>query len=90
VAWRRSGAGTEADAGRAGATGDDVQGSFVRAGGAREPSAGAKPMASGEQMALARGRWTNRSWSTAQWKQRIGSRVVRTGAKAGDAGARIE
>jgi hypothetical protein len=29
--WRRSGAGTEANAGRAGATGDDVQGSCVRA-----------------------------------------------------------
>jgi hypothetical protein len=31
------------------------------AGGAHEPSAGAKPTASGEQTALARGRWANKS-----------------------------
>jgi hypothetical protein len=73
-----------------GATGDVVQGSYVRAGGAREPSAGAKPTASGEETALARGRWANKSWSAAQWKQRIGLGVAKTGAKAGDAGARIE
>jgi hypothetical protein len=60
------------------------------AGGAREPSARAKPTASGEQTALARGRWANRSWSAAQWKQRVGSGVARAGAKAGDAGARVE
>jgi hypothetical protein len=35
------------------------------AGGAREPSAGVKPMASGEQTALARGRWASRSWGAA-------------------------
>jgi hypothetical protein len=79
-----------ANAERAGATGDDVQGSCVRAGDAREPSAGAKPTASGEQTALARGRWANRSWSAAQWKQRVGSGVARIGAKAGDADAWIE
>jgi hypothetical protein len=75
---------------RAGATGDDVQGSCVRAGDAREPSAGAKPTASGEQTALARGRWADRSWNAAQWKQRVGSGVARRGAKAGYADARIE
>jgi hypothetical protein len=30
------------------------------------------------------------SWSAAQWKQRVGSGVARVGAKAGDAGARVE
>jgi hypothetical protein len=35
------------------------------AGGAREPSAGAKPKASGEQTALARGCWASRSWGIA-------------------------
>jgi hypothetical protein len=31
-----------------------------------------------------------RALGAAQWKQRVGSGVARTGAKAGDAGARIE
>jgi hypothetical protein len=111
-AWRRTGASRGANAERAGATGDDVQGSCVREGDVREPSAGAtgddvqgscvregdvrepsagaKLTASGEQTALARGRWANRSWSAAQWKQPVGSGVARIGAKAGDADARIE
>jgi hypothetical protein len=87
---RERGASRGGNAERAGATGDDVQGSCVRAGDAREPSAGAKPTASGEQMALARGRWADRSWSAAQWKQRVGSGVARIGAKSGYADARIE